>query len=107
MKVFHHSTHKKFWDLISNNPGTSKKYALSKLTHEEKQQLGFNYCAACVYAEECCDCPFNIDQDDSWSQSNCLGGLYDYWMTAPDLAKEADYAKKIRDLPVRKGVETD
>lgn len=107
MKIFHHSTHKRFWNYIAENPGTEKYYALTKMTNEEKYQLGFYYCTACKYAKECSDCPFNLEHDSSWMRTNCLGGLYKKWVDETDLDLQSEYARQIRDLPVRDDVETD
>lgn len=130
--VFNHTAHKELWDWIANNPDLT--YWEWPGWEQNGGEYGFliNDNFACDYAHlvstahkfiDCRDCPltqwtdpsverryFSYVESDEYrgdAEGLCMIGLYGKWCDAyyaRDLEKIAYFAKKIRELPVKRHI---
>jgi hypothetical protein len=113
---FKHTLHKELWQFLADNPEVWKD-AWPKWIYNGGEEDSTSFCFACDYDEEftdedlqgCENCPL-IWPINSVKKHNCIeGGLYDKWVKLEDVpehsAERKILAEKIRDLPVREGVE--
>lgn len=72
---------------------------IDSVTYREKVMTNAR-CFACVYADECEHCPL------AWDTGDCLSfdSPYRKFKRSETGKEAAEYALKIRDLPVKKGV---
>ena len=99
--------HKALWDWLSKNP-SKDEFDWPGWKHnggEYFSPLGFDcdYGAATNFNDEegCYNCPFG----NFGGNCRCLDGLWGKWHFESDPKKRSELAGKIRDLPVREGVE--
>ena len=130
--VFNHTAHKDLWDWIANNPDLTywEWPGWEQNGGEYKDLIDDNF--ACDYAYtvstngkfiDCRDCPltqwsdlsmerkyFSYVESDEYqgnAEGLCMYGLYGLWCDAyysRDLEKISYFAKKIRDLPVKRHI---
>lgn len=107
--VFNLTGHRALWDWLANNPKRAKYEWPGWQRNGGKYEIIDNYCFACDYAAKkglnCYKCPLV-----GWGSDGkfCIGrferNLYGRWKDCY-LSERSELAAKIRDLPVREGVE--
>ena len=127
-RIFNHTAHKAMWYWLSKNPKKNKHDWPGWRYNGGDLDGGINECFACEYAVcdgriDCARCPLTqwtdlskerkyfsyVESDECRGDAEglCMIGLYGKWCDAyyaRDLEKIAFFAKKIRDLPVKKHV---
>ena len=128
-KVFLYTAHKMLWDMLVDEPLMTKSLGVEYLweagiisLRELQEVRRYSFCFACLYADfTCWECPLDFEH----TYSICLSGLFLKWKKSVNIYKKRAcrccnyndnvllkledmiqlYAKRIRDLPVREGVE--
>ncbi len=104
MAKFNHTGHKELWDWLAQNPDKSKGNWPGWIWNGGEYNRQRALCFACEYTGEDCKvynhCPL------VWP-CNCESkkGLYRLWRICKDYNLRTKFAERIRDLPVREGVE--
>lgn len=113
MAKFNHTAHKELWDWLVRNPDKEKfEWPEWIINGGSYTNPGWG-CFACGYCKEigntyaCCDdCPLIWPNDVLCDDITPYGSsLYQKWDDETDLKKRSELACRIRDLPVREGVE--
>lgn len=112
MAKFNHTAHKELWDWLARNPDKEKKDWPGLGVNGGKYIGVLCYCFACEYDSifmpfDCSHCPLvwpnNVICNDVLPDGSL--SLYKKWDGETDLKKRSELARRIRDLPVREGVE--
>ena len=109
MNVFNHTAHKSLWDWLSMNPDKNKEDWPGWITNGGTIYRVLADCFACEYDEdgECKEvCPLEWPKMKKETFYDCLGDLFGKYRTEDNPKRRSILAGKIRDLKVRKGVET-
>ena len=116
MAVFNHTGHKEMWGWLADNPTKEKDEWPGWKQNGGEYHIVAEYCFACEYdyvvsdcasVGNCRHCPLKGMSDET--SYDCLDGDYEEWRYADsvkDLAERKRLAEKIRDWPVKDGVET-
>lgn len=106
MIKFNHTAHKELWDWLAKNPEKGKREWSGWIENRGGYYAAL-HCFACDYAEDertgdrCEACPLIWDNFDNI----CYLGIFGAWEDEKNLQKRTKWAEKIRDLPVKEGVE--
>lgn len=115
--VFNLTGHRDMWDWLSKNPTKMKWHWPGWVENGGTYEHCESNCFACNYVlrkmgknvlSHCGEyCPLTGWEARSDARIPCVAhnGLYDRWVWNDDAESRAEIAAKIRDLPVREGVE--
>lgn len=109
VKVFNHTGHKSLWDWLSKYPEKNKEDWPGWDYNGGEVEAVFADCFACEYDSEgeCSEvCPLIWPNMENDNFVDCLSDLFGKYNYEDNLKKRSKIAEKIRDLKVRKGVET-
>lgn len=110
---FNHTGHKKLWNWLADNPGKGKQDYFTEhgFYADGVDTVPQDNCYACEYNGGCFQpgryCPLT-----GWGATRCYenNGLWDkfeYYLLVGSYGKACETARKIANLPVRKGVEVE